>query len=260
MTLNTLLGRSAAAALVLSVCFLVSMSAQSGSASTQNQLTDAEKKAGWVLLFDGRSLEGWRGYKQENASTTRWRVDGGLLTLAPNDGKDTRGARDIITTATFDRFELAFEWRIAEGGNSGVKYYVLEDQPAAIGHEYQIIDDERHADAKIGLERQTAAFYDVLTPSNRKLEPAGKLGTFNRGRIVANGKSVEHWLNGTRVLQYELDSPALRAAIADSKFKDVARFGKLQKGHLLLQDHGDQVWYRNVRIRPLVATTTTAAR
>lgn len=205
---------------------------------------------GWTALFDGRSLAGWRGYMQADASATRWRVEDGALTVPPNDGRDTRGALDLITTRTFDRFELTFEWRIAEGGNSGVKYYVLEDQPAAIGHEYQIIDDERHPDARIGPHRQTSALYDVLPAANRPLRRAGE---FNESRIVADGSSVEHWLNGARVLQYQLNSPALRDAIAKSKFKDIARFGTLQKGHILLQDHGDRVWYRNLRIRPLAA-------
>lgn len=220
--------------------------AQSGSDSAANTLTAAERHSGWTLLFDGVSLSGWRGYKKPDATGTRWRVEDGLLTVPPNNGQDTRGALDLITTETFDRFELAFEWRIAEGGNSGVKYYVLEDQPAAIGHEYQVIDDERHPDAKIGSHRQTAAFYDVLPASNRPLRPAGQ---FNQSRIVANGTTVEHWLNGKQVLQYTLDSPALRDAIAKSKFKDIARFGKLQKGHILVQDHGDRVWYRNIKVR-----------
>lgn len=222
------------------------------TAAADNQLTAAEKKAGWTLLFDGKSLDGWRGYKRQDAAGTRWKVDAGTLTLPANDGKDTRGQRDIISTNTFDRFELSFDFRVAEGANSGVKYYVLEDLDAAIGHEYQIIDDVRHADAKIGLERQTASFYDVLEPKDRKLKPAGE---WNTGRVVAMGPTVEHWLNGTRVLSYELDSPALRKAIQDSKFKDVARFGKLHKGHILIQDHGDQVWYRNVKIRRLAGST-----
>jgi inosose dehydratase len=213
---------------------------------TPNQLTDAEKRAGWMLLFDGKTLDGWRGYKRPDAAGTRWSVVDGLLTITPNDGKDTRGARDLISTATFDRFELTFEWRVAPGGNSGVKYFILEDMDSAIGHEYQIIDDAKHPDAAIGPERQTAAFYDVLAASNRPIRPAGD---FNQSRIVVTGPGVEHWLNGVKVLEYELDSPALRAAIEDSKFKGVARFGKLQKGHILLQDHGDQVWYRNIKIR-----------
>ena len=129
----------------------------------------------------------------------------------------------------------------------------LEDRPDAIGHEYQIIDDERHADAKIGPHRQTAAFYDVLQAANRPLKPAGEL---NSSRIVVQGNTVEHYLNGKQVLRYTLDSPELRAAIEKSKFKGIERFGKLQKGHILLQDHGDQVWYRNIKIHPLSATST----
>lgn len=220
--------------------------------TSANQLTDADKKAGWTLLFDGKSLEGWRGYKKPDASGTRWKIEDGTLTLPSADGKDTRGHRDIISSGTYDRFELTFDFKVASGANSGVKYYVLEDLDSAIGHEFQIIDDERHADAKIGLERQTAAFYDVLEPKDRKLKPAGE---WNTGRIMAMGPTVEHYLNGTRVLSYELDSPALRKAILDSKFKDVARFGKLHKGHILIQDHGDQVWYRNVKIRRLAGAT-----
>ncbi len=229
---------------------------QKSADGSANRLTDAEKRAGWTLLFDGKSLDGWRGYKRPDASGTRWQVEDGLLTLTQNDGKDTRGALDLISAATFDRFELTFEWRISEGGNSGVKYFVLEDMDSAIGHEYQIIDDERHADAKIGVERQTAAFYDVLPAANRKLNPAGQ---FNQSRIVSDGRFVEHWLNGTQVLRYELDSAALRPAIVDSKFKDVARFGKLQDGHILVQDHGDRVWYRNIKVRRLPGDKTSVA-
>ena len=220
-----------------------------------NQLTAAEKKAGWILLFDGNTLDGWRGYKRADAAGTRWKVEDGLLMIDPGDGKDTRGQRDIISTATFDRFELSWEWRASEGGNSGVKYFVLEDMDSAIGHEYQLIDDERHADAKIGPHRQTAALYDVLPAANRPVRPAGQM---NQSRVVCDGKFVEHYLNGTRVLRYELDSPALRDAIAKSKFKDVARFGKLQNGHILLQDHGDKIWYRNVKIRRLAETKPTS--
>jgi hypothetical protein len=202
--------------------------------------------AGWTPLFDGKTLSGWRGYKKPDATSTRWTVEDGWLTVPASSGQDTRGALDLITLDTFDQFELTFEWRIASGGNSGVKYFILEDRDAAIGHEYQIIDDERHADAKVGPHRQTAAFYDVLPAANRTLKPAGE---FNDSRILVNGKAVEHWLNGQRVLRYELSSPSLQAAIEKSKFKGIERFGKPQRGHLLLQDHGDRVWFRNIRIR-----------
>jgi inosose dehydratase len=205
------------------------------------------KAAGdWIPLFDGKTLDGWRGYRHPDASGTRWTVEDGLLTVKAGDGSDTRGARDLISRDTFTQFELTFEWRVAPGGNSGVKYFVLEDMDAAIGHEYQVIDDERHPDARIGPHRQTAAFYDVLAASDRPLKAAGE---FNRSRIVVQGKSVEHWLNDAAVLRYELGSVELKAAIARSKFKDVSRFGALQDGHILLQDHGDRVWYRNIRIR-----------
>jgi hypothetical protein len=206
------------------------------------------QKNDWISLFDGKTLAGWRGYRKPDATTTRWTIEDGMLTIAAATGADTRGALDLITTDSYDSFELTWEWRISEGGNSGVKYFVVEDRDAAIGHEYQIIDDERHPDAKIGSHRQTAAFYDVLAAADRPLKPAGQ---FNSSRIVVNGGRVEHWLNGTRVLAYELASPELIAAVEKSKFKGIERFGKPVKGHVLLQDHGDRVWYRNIRIRNL---------
>ena len=208
----------------------------------------AAQTDGFKPLFDGKTLSGWRGYKKPDSTETRWKVESGLVTVPGTGEGDTKGQRDLITDATYDQFDLKWEWKIAQGGNSGLKYFVLEDQNSAIGHEYQMIDDERHADAKIGPHRQTAAFYDVLQASDRPMKPAGE---WNSSEVIVKGTHVEHWLNGKRVLQYELDSPALRAAVAKSKFKDIARFGKPQKGHLLIQDHGDQVWYRNVRIKPL---------
>lgn len=220
-----------------------------------------------VSLFDGKSLAGWRGYKKPDASGSRWAVQDGLLTLSPDDGRDTRGARDIISVETFDLFDLSWEWRIAEGGNSGLKYFVLEDRDSAIGHEYQLIDDARHPDAKIGPHRQTAALYDVLAagtgtvtqriaaPAVRPIKPAGEWNTSRirvaPSRVVAGGTRVYHYLNDVRVLEYELDSPELKAAIEKSKFKGIERFGKLQQGHILLQDHGNQVSYRNIRIQKL---------
>lgn len=245
MTRNFSLLSFGSAAVALALLPVVSAQTPSGPAQARGS------DAGWISLFDGKSLQGWRGYKKTDAAGSRWTVQNGLLTLPAKDGKDTRGSRDIISAETFDRFELSWEWKVSTGGNSGLKYFVLEDMDSAIGHEYQIIDDERHPDAKIGVERQTASLYDVLTPANRTLKPAGE---FNTSRIVSNGSTVEHFLNDGKVLSYTLGSPALKTAILDSKFKDVARFGTLQKGHILLQDHGDQVWYRNLRIRRLPGT------
>ena len=214
---------------------------------------------GSISLFDGKSLAGWRGYKKTDAAAGRWTIQDGMLTLPPKDGRDTRGARDIITAETFDLFDLTWEWKVAQGGNSGLKYFVLEDRDSAIGHEYQLIDDERHPDAKIGPHRQTAAFYDVLAaPLPRPLKAAGEWNTSRirvaPSRVVKGGTRVYHYLNDVRVLEYELNSPELNAAIEKSKFKGIERFGKLQKGHILLQDHGDQVWFRNIRIQRLEAS------
>jgi hypothetical protein len=208
----------------------------------------AAQNDGFKPLFDGKTLNGWRGYKKADTKETRWRVENGLVTIPGTGEGDTKGQRDLITDATYDQFDLKWEWKVAEGGNSGVKYFVLEDQPSAIGHEYQMIDDERHPDAKIGPHRQTAALYDVFPAADRPLKKAGE---WNDAEVIVKGNHVEHWLNGKRVLQYELDSPEIRAATAKSKFKDIARFGKPQNGHLLIQDHGDQVWFRNMRIKPL---------
>ncbi|HXG57135.1 MAG TPA: family 16 glycoside hydrolase [Vicinamibacterales bacterium] len=208
--------------------------------------TPEATQAVWVPLFDGKTLNGWRAYKQPDATATRWKIEDGMLTVDPAAGRDTRGALDLITTGTYDEFELAWEWKVAQGGNSGVKYLLLEDRESAIGHEYQIIDDERHADAKIGPHRQTAALYDVIPAADRPLKPAGE---FNDSRIIVQGRRVEHWLNAKRVLVYELGSPELLGAVARSKFKGIDRFGTPQTGHILLQDHGDRVWYRNIRIR-----------
>ena len=256
---------------IAAVAAAVALVASGQPTTAQTPPPAGQGRAGSTSLFDGTSLQGWRAYKRQDASGTRWRIQDGTLTLPPNDGKDTRGARDIITTDTFDLFDLTWEWKASPGANSGVKYFVLEDMDSAIGHEYQIIDDERHPDAKIGPHRQTAAFYDVLAAGTGTftqqvaapaVRPTKKAGEWNTSRIrvapsrvVSGGTRVYHYLNDVRVLEYELDSPELRAAIAKSKFKDVARFGKLQKGHILLQDHGDQVWYRNIRIQRLTGTS-----
>jgi Domain of Unknown Function (DUF1080) len=256
--------RSLASLAAVAIALAIAMLVHDTTASAQKPVLAPDPPT--VSLFDGKSLNGWRGYKRPDATGSRWVVQDGLLTLPPDDGKDTRGARDIITSETYDLFDLTWEWKIAPGGNSGLKYFVLEDMDSAIGHEYQIIDDEKHADAKIGPHRQTAAFYDVLAPATCPTCPAGQIppgikkpaGEWNtsrirvyKSRIVPGGTRVYHYLNSVRILEYELDSPELRAAIAKSKFKDIERFGKLQKGHILLQDHGNQVWYRNIKISRL---------
>src|SRR6266540_3023969 len=233
--------------LVLTAAALAPASAQAPkqAAAKKPEATMKADTAGWTPLFDGKTLNGWRGYKKD-ASEGRWKVEDGLLTVQPSHEGDTHGARDIISTGTYQEFDLRWEWKIAEGGNSGVKYFVLEDLPSAIGHEYQLIDDERHADAKIGPHRQTAALYDVFPAHDRPIKPAGE---WNTSEVIVKGKHVTHILNGKTVLEYDLESAELKAAIAKSKFKDIARFGTPQSGHILVQDHGDQVWFRKIEIK-----------
>jgi len=215
-------------------------------AAPANQLTAAETKAGWRLLFDGKTTAGWRGFKKTDFPADRWIVEGGTLAHIPTGAGGSQGGGDIVTVDKFSDFDLRFDWRIAPGGNSGLKYFVTEERDGPIAHEYQVLDDARHPDAKVGPHRQAGAFYDVLAPvADKPLRPVGE---WNQSRVLVKGNHVEHWLNGRKVVEYELGSPELKAAIAKSKFKDVAGFGTKIPGHILLQDHGDEVAFRNIKI------------
>lgn len=199
---------------------------------------------GWQPLFDGKTTRGWRGYRQKSFPTQGWTVEDGCLKHTARGG-----GGDIVTERTFDEFEFEFEWRIGPKANSGVKYFVSEDRPSAIGHEYQILDDAEAIGAKPANKHQTASFYDVLAPTNsERPKPAGE---FNRSRIVVSGQKVEHWLNGIKTIEYELGSESLRTAVAASKFREIPGFGTRIRGPLLLQDHGGEVWFRNLRVRDL---------
>jgi hypothetical protein len=219
------------------------------SAAPANQLTDKEKTAGWKLLFDGKTTQGWHTFKTQSFPEKGWVVEDGWLHCLGKGGGN-KGGGEIISDAEFGDFELQWEWKLAAAGNSGVKYFILESRKEALGHEYQMIDDERTPDAaRAGGKHLTATFYDVLaTTTKPTVKPPGEI---NSSRILIKGNHVEHWLNGVKVLRYECGSEEVKAAVAASKFKTTTGFGDKVRGHLLLQDHNSEVWFRNVRIREL---------
>jgi hypothetical protein len=238
--------------------------ADTSTKSTQapNTLSAEEIAEGWKLLFDGRSMAGWRGYKLAGPPATGWHVADSCLANPKSNGRPNGSGGDLMTAQTFLDFEFRFEWRIALGGNSGVHYFFDENRPktpvpmyrgdtgnSPMGFEYQILDDPNYpSELKSGPEHLTAALYMIVTPTNKVLRPAGE---FNEGRIVVNGIHVEHWLNGQRVLECELGSPTLMQAIAQSKFKWIAGLGSKFATHIALQDHGDEIAFRNLKIREL---------
>jgi len=211
-----------------------------------NTLTAEEKAGGWQMLFNGHDLINWRAYGSDARPGAGWKVEEGIL-------KKLKGvaAGNIITKQKFKDFTLIWEWRISAKGNNGIKYLVTEDRNDAPGPEFQILDDKEHPDSKAGPIRQTGSLYDIFPPAADKLlKPVGE---WNRSRIIVQGKRVQHWINGSPVLEYDLESPELLAAIAKSKFKDAKDFGKKIDGHIMLTDHFDECWFRNMRIRPGLA-------
>jgi hypothetical protein len=207
-------------------------------ADEPNRLCPGEKAAGWRWLFDGQTTQGWRSFRKQTFPDEGWVVEEGWLKCLP--GK--RGG-DIISLGLFDDFELEWEWRLPAGANSGVKYFITEERRQPIGHEYQMIDDNVFKNPK----GQTASFYDVLAPEPHK--PIKLAPEINHSRVVVQGQHVEHWLNGEKVLAYELGSEAVKTAVAKSKFHDVPGFGDKLRGHILLTEHNDEAWFRHIRIR-----------
>lgn len=218
-----------------------------------NTLTDSEKQQGWKLLFDGKTTDGWRGAYKNKFPDHGWEIKDGILSVLSSEGKESTNGGDIVTNEEFSDFELTFEFKITEGANSGVKYYVTEkenNQGSAIGLEYQILDDVRHPDAKLGRDgdRTLSSLYDLIPAKNKR---PNAIGEWNMGRIVSKGNHVEHWLNGFKVLEYERGSKDFRDLVAISKYKVWENFGEAPKGRILLQDHGNNVSFRSIKIRNL---------
>jgi Domain of Unknown Function (DUF1080) len=240
----------------LSVIFLFLLSVFFVSAQ-DNTLTPQEKKQGWILLFDGKTSHGWRGAYKDSFPTKGWAIQDGMMIVNPAEGKESANGGDIVTDGVYGNFELQVDFKLTPGANSGIKYFVDPAQPApgqprsAYGLEFQCLDDDRHPDAKLGRDgnRTVGSLYDLIPASkDKKVMP---IGEWNRARIVCDGKHVQHWLNGKKVLEYERGSDEFNRLIAISKYKNIPNFGLIPEGRILLQDHGNLVYFKNVKLRPL---------
>lgn len=214
------------------------------AALTSLPLASVQAATGWTKLFDGHSTAAWRGYGTNSFPSDCWVVRRGVLKTVPGH------EHDLITREQYQDFELELEWQVAVGANSGIMYHVTEEFPETYytGPEMQIVDDDNSDDGKNPLTA-AGSLYDLVAPTNKKkLNPAGE---WNRARVIVKGHHVEHWLNGAKIVEYELGSPELNAMIANTKFKDWPRFAKAETGYIALQNHGGEVSFRKIRVRRL---------
>jgi cytochrome c len=220
--------------------------------SAQTTLTDQEKKEGWSLLFDGKTTTGWRNYGGDKIGEA-WRVKDGALYLDVSNKKDGSvvNGGDIISEKQFENFELSIEWKIQPCGNSGILINAVESADNKYvwysAPEIQVLDNSCHPDAKI-IKHRAGDLYDLISCSTETVKPAGE---WNQVRVISNKGNLEIWLNGTKVVQTQMHTAAWDEMVKGSKFKDRTAFGKATKGHIALQDHGDGVWYRNIKIKEL---------
>ena len=233
------------------ICVLAGLTVVNAIAQTShNSLSKKEEKQGWSLLFNGTNLDGWTSVGKQTPPEVGWTVEDGVLTV--NKGGSKRGG-DIITKEMFSDFDLYFEFRLTKAANSGVKYFFFNyEQGGWLGCEFQVLDDDFHPDAKAGRDgnRTTASLYDVFPPGGKKqMKPTGE---WNSGRVVAKGAKITHYLNGKIVLKYDRTSKSYIEAVNLSKFKAAKPiFGSIEKGFILLQDHNDEVSFRNIKIKKL---------
>jgi hypothetical protein len=215
-------------------------------ASYSNSLSAEERAAGWKLLFDGKTMEGWREYRKTGLSP-KWHVADGAMTFEDSGRKEGLG---IVSAEQYDNFELILEWKIEKGTNSGLMYRVSESEakPYATGPEYQILDDAAYP--KELSKRQCGSCYDMYTPAMQAAKPPGQ---WNRTRLVVNGNHVEHWLNGDKIVEYDFHSTDWNDRRKSSKWKDYPKYGSEPKGYICLQEHGSTVSFRSIKIRPLPA-------
>ena len=220
----------------------------------KNDISAAEKKQGISLLWDGKSTNGWRGAYKNAFPEKGWQIADGVLSVIPSGGAESANGGDIVTEKLYGAFELQFEFKLSEGANSGVKYFVTEKESntgSAIGLEYQVLDDEKHPDAKMGAagNRTLASLYDLI-PSTKYGQAKRKIGEWNRAMIrVYSDNRIEHFLNGYKVVEYQRGTQMFTALVARSKYAQWKDFGMAEKGRILLQDHGDKVEFRSIKIK-----------
>ncbi len=216
---------------------------------TKYECQDYQENAEWVWLFNGENTDAWKGVKSDGFPGKGWKIVGNELVVTGGD-KSQRGG-DIITINKYSSFDLRFEFKLTKGANSGLKYFVKKyPSGSVLGCEYQMIDDENNKDIKNDIDgkRLTAGLYELFETKNKKMNAFGQ---WNSGRILVEGNHVEHWLNDIKVLEYERGSEEFMKAKAKSKFKNVDDFGTMESGHILLQDHSDHVYFRNIKIKEL---------
>lgn len=239
--------------LIVPSILLLMLSITEITSAQHNMLTEEEKSEGWILLFDGQSTDQWRGYNMDSFPEHGWVVEDNMLVFrAPGPNAESR-PRDIITKKKFSDFRFKLEWMVEEGGNSGIFYHVLEQPTQSIywsGLEMQILDNDNHPDANMGVNgnRKAGSLYDLIPADPQNTNPYGE---WNSVEIVSRGNTIEHWQNGEKVLEYERWTPEWFEMIRKSKFVGHPEFGAIREGHLGLQDHGDEVKFRNLKIKEL---------